>query len=114
MTRDKKQTAAANAGATPAAVCASYGVVSGVGSLPLRRDRDAVCRDLSADGSQAGPAVQADFGAASPDSSATSKHFFTSRMKSQPQTRKETPNTTQEKKGKKQQEQNSLQLETLA
>ena len=53
-------------------------------------------------------------GAEFPGSGAISNDFLTSRMKSQPQTRKETPNTTQEKKGKKKQEQNSLELETLA
>ena len=73
-----------------------------VRSLPLRRNRDAVCRDRSADG--------AEF----PGSSSISKNFLTSRMKSQPQTRKETPNTTQDKKGKKKQEFNSFKLETLA
>ena len=102
MTRNRIQTAAETAGITPAAVAMSADQAS-VRSLPLRRNRDAVCRDRSADG--------AEF----PGSSSTSTNFLTSRTKSQPQTRKETPNTTQEKKGKKKQEQNnSLQLETLA
>ena len=101
MTTDRKQTAAKTAGSIPSADTA-FAVQSGVRSLPLRRDRDAVCRDSSADG--------AEF----PGSSSISTNFLTTRMKSQPQTRKETPNTTQEKKGKKKQEFNSLQLETLA
>ena len=101
MTTDRKQTAAKTAGSIPPAETA-FAARSDVRSLPLRRNRDAVCRDRSADG--------AEF----PGSSSISKNFLTSRMKSQPQTRKETPNTTQEKKGKKQQELNSLQLETLA
>lgn len=101
MTTGRKQTAAKTAGSIPPAETA-FAARSDVRSLPLRRNRDAVCRDRSADG--------AEF----PGSSSISKNFLTSRMKSQPQTRKETPNTTQEKKGKKQQEQNSLQLETLA
>ena len=101
MTTDRKQTAAKTAGTIPSADT-SFAVQSGVRGLPLRRNRDAVCRDRSADG--------AEF----PGSSSIGKNFLTSRMKSQPQTRKETPNTTQEKKGKKKQEFNSLQLETLA
>jgi len=101
MTTDRKQTAAKTAGSIPTADPA-FAIQPGVRSLPLRRNRDAVCRDRSADG--------AEF----PGSSSIGKNFLTSRMKSQPQTRKETPNTTQEKKGKKQQELNSLQLETLA
>ena len=101
MTTDRKQTAVKTEGAIPAADTA-FAAQSDVRSLPLRRNRDAVCRDRSANG--------AEF----PGSSSIGKNFLTSRMKSQPQTRKETPNTTQEKKGKKQQELNSLQLETLA
>ena len=101
MTTDRKQTAAKTAGTIPPADTA-YAVQADVRSLPLRRNRDAVCRDRSANG--------AEF----PGSGAISNDFLTSRMKSQPQTRKETPNTTQEKKGKKKQEQNSLELETLA
>ena len=101
MTTDRKQTAAKTAGSIPPAETA-FAARSDVRSLPLRRNRDAVCRDRSADG--------AEF----PGSSSISKNFLTSRMKSQPQTRKETPNTTQDKKGKKKQESNSLKLETLA
>ena len=101
MTTDRKQTAAKTAGTIPSADPA-FAAQSGVRSLPLRRNRDAVCRDSSADG--------AEF----PDSSSISTNFLTTRMKSQPQTRKETPNTTQEKKGKTKQEFNSLKLETLA
>ena len=101
MTTNRIQTAAETAGVTLAADTPSA-VQAAVRSLPLRRNRDAVCRDRSADG--------AEF----PGSSSNSTNFLTSRMKSQPQTRKETPNTTQEKKGKKKQEFNSLQLETLA
>ena len=86
MTTDLKQTAAKTAGTIPPADTA-YAVQADVRSLPLRRNRDAVCRDRSADG--------AEF----PGSSSIGKNFLTSRMKSQPQTRKETPNTTQEKKG---------------
>ena len=101
MTTDRKQTAEKTAGIIPTADPA-FAASPGVRSLPLRRNRDAVCRDRSADG--------AEF----PGSSSIGKNFLTSRMKSQPQTRKETPNTTQEKKGQKKQEQISLQLETLA
>ena len=101
MTTDRKQTTAKTGGTIPAADTA-FAARTDVRALPLRRNRDAVCRDRSADG--------AEF----PGSSSIGKNFLTSRMKSQPQTRKETPNTTQDKKGKKKQEFNSLQLETLA
>ena len=101
MTTNRKQTAAKTAGSIPPAETA-FAARSDVRSLPLRRNRDAVCRDRSADG--------AEF----PGSSSISKNFLTSRMKSQPQTRKETPNTTQDKKGKKKQEFNSFKLETQA
>ena len=101
MTTDRKQTAAMTAGTIPSADTA-FAVQSGVRALPLRRNRDAVCRDRSADDGEF------------PGSSATSTNFLSSRMKSQPQTRKETPNTTQDKKGKTKQEFNSLKLETLA
>lgn len=101
MTTNRIQTAAETAGITPAAGAVSA-VQATVRSLPLRRNRDAVCRDRSADDGEF------------PGSSATSTNFLSSRMKSQPQTRKETPNTTQDKKGKKKQEFNSLKLETLA
>ena len=86
MTTNRIQTAAGTAGITLAADT-PFAVQAAVRSLPLRRNRDAVCRDRSADG--------AEF----PGSSSIGKNFLTSRMKSQPQTRKETPNTTQEKKG---------------
>ena len=101
MTTDRKQTTAKTGGTIPAADTA-FAARTDVRALPLRRNRDAVCRDRSADG--------AEF----PGSSSISTNFLTTRMKSQPQTRKETPNTTQDKKGKKKQEFNSLQLETLA
>ena len=86
MTTDRKQTAEKTAGTIPTADPA-FASQADVRSLPLRRNRDAVCRDRSANG--------AEF----PGSSSIGKNFLTTRMKSQPQTRKETPNTTQEKKG---------------
>ena len=51
MTTDRKQTAAKTEGAIPAADTA-FAALSGVRSFPLRRDRDAVCRDRSADGAE--------------------------------------------------------------
>ena len=76
----------------------------------LRWKQDAVCRDASAD------AGLRDSEPDSADSSITRTIFHTSRIQTQPTTRKETHNTTQEKKGK--QNQNTVtirkKLETLA
>ena len=99
MTTKRQQTAAETAGRITPAEFVSPAVFSGAGSLPLRRNRDAVCREsFRAEACDPETAFAAT-GAAFPGSGATSKHFFSTRMKSQPQTRKETPNTTQEKKG---------------
>ena len=95
--------------------------------MPLRRTRralrwkqDAVCRETAsaaadpelaeADGSV--PAV----GSGSEGSSLTRTIFFTSRIQTQPLTRKETPNTNQKKKGKQKQDTVTIRkkLETLA
>ena len=99
MTTKRQQRAAETAGSITPAASVSRAVFSGSGSLPLRRNRDAVCRDHSRAEACEPETAFAASGEAFPGSGATSKHFFTSRMKSQPQTRKETPNTTQEKKG---------------
>jgi len=87
----------------------------------LRWKKDAVCRESAAAAADPAkseqdamsvPGVEAD----SAGSSLTRTIFFSSRIQTQPTTRKETPNTTQEKKGK--QKQNKYQtrnkLETLA
>ena len=68
----------------------------------LRWKRDAVCRDAAADEElrDAEPGNVSGAGADSPGSSLTRTIFFTSRIQTQPSTRKETPNTTQKKKGK--------------
>ena len=65
--------------------------------MALRRERDAVCRDAS----DAEFEAESDSGVPcpSPDSSITRTIFFSSRIQSQPSTRKETPKTTQKKKG---------------
>lgn len=86
----------------------------------LRWKQDAVCRETtSADADS--ELAEADIsvaaaGSGSEGSSLTRTIFFTSRIQTQPSTRKETPNTTQEKKGK--QTQNAVtirkKLETLA
>ena len=100
MTTKRQQRAAEAArGTTSAAASVSRTVFSGAGSLPLRRNRDAVCRESSRAGAFEPETAFAAIGAAFPGSGATSKQFLTTRMKSQPQTRKETPKTTQEKKG---------------
>ena len=86
----------------------------------LRWKQDAVCRETAsaaadpelaeADGSV--PAV----GSGSEGSSLTRTIFFTSRIQTQPLTRKETPNTNQKKKGKQKQDTVTIRkkLETLA
>jgi hypothetical protein len=73
----------------------------------LRWKQDAVCREtVSADATS----VQTE--ADSTDSSLTRTIFFSSRIQTQPTTRKETPNTTQEKKGKQTKNQVTISQET--
>ena len=83
--------------------------------MPLRRTRralrwkqDAVCRETAAAAADPGLAESEDSvpaaGSGSAGSSLTRTIFFTSRIQTQPSTRKETPNTTQEKKGKQKQD----------
>ena len=95
--------------------------------MPLRRTRralrwkqDAVCRETAAAPSDC-ELAEADIsvaaaGSGSAGSSLTRTIFFTSRIQTQPSTRKETPNTTQEKKGKQKQDTVTIRkkLETLA
>ena len=85
----------------------------------LRWKQDAVCRETVA--AAADPELtetESVFaaGAGSADSSVTRTIFFSSRIQTQPSTRKETPNTTQEKKGKQKQNTVTIRknLETLA
>ena len=84
----------------------------------LRWKRDAVCRDAAADEElrDAEPGNVSGAGADAPGSSLTRTIFFTSRIQTQPSTRKETPNTTQKKKGKQTRTSNNLarKPETLA
>ena len=83
--------------------------------MPLRRTRralrwkqDAVCRETAsaaadpelAEAENSVPAA----GSGSEGSSLTRTIFFTSRIQTQPLTRKETPNTNQKKKGKQKQD----------
>ena len=105
MTTNWKRTEAANgAGAHAlsvfARVCAAPGRRHAVRSL--RWKQDAVCRDASADADlrEGEPGELSGIPADSTGSSLTRTFFFTSRIQSQPQTRKETHNTTQKKKGK--------------
>ena len=82
----------------------------------LRWKQDAVCRETvaaaadselaEADGSV--PAA----GSGSESSSLTRTIFITSRIQTQPSTRKETPNTTQKKKGKQTKKQVTISQET--
>ena len=83
--------------------------------MPLRRTRralrwkqDAVCRETAAADTDSGVAeadcsASAD-GTGSAGSDLTRTIFFTSRIQTQPLTRKETPNTNQKKKGKQKQD----------
>ena len=116
MTTNWKRTEAAG-GAGADAVCAAFSV----SSRPVRRmrralrwRRDAVCRD-AADASVEAGVVSGVSGLPS-DSSLTRTNFFSSRIQSQPSTRKETPNTTQEKERQKQTtaSTNSQETRTLA
>jgi len=77
----------------------------------LRWKQDAVCRE-TASADAASVQTEAD----PTGSSLTRTIFFSSRIQTQPTTRKETPNTTQEKKGKKTHKQVTTRkkLETLA
>ena len=79
----------------------------------LRWKQDAVCRDASADAERrdAEPGATSGRMADSAGSSLTRTIFYASRIRTQPQTRKETPNTTQEKKGKKQTKQVTISQE---
>ncbi len=104
MTMNWKRTEAADgAGASTrnAAVCL-HAVPGHRVVWSLRWKQDAVCRDASADADlrDAEPGVKSGIPADSPDSSLTRTNFNTSRIQTQPTTRKETPNTTQKEKGK--------------
>ena len=68
----------------------------------LRWKQDAVCRDASADADlrEADPGELSGAQAESTGSSLTRTIFYTSRIQTQPSTRKETHNTTQKEKGK--------------
>ena len=82
--------------------------------MPLRRTRralrwkqDAVCRETAAadaDSDRTEAESVSPAGAASSGSDITRTIFFTSRIQTQPLTRKETPNTNQKKKGKQKQD----------
>ena len=85
----------------------------------LRWKQDAVCRDASADADlrEAEPGGVSGDPAGSTSSSLTRTIFHTSRIQTQPLTRKETQNTNQEKKGKQTKTSNNFfarKPETLA
>ena len=83
----------------------------------LRWKRDAVCRDASADEEVSGMVPDTVSGPAgdSAGSSITRTIFFSSRIQTQTQTRKETNHTNQKKKGKnKKQVTISQKIENLA
>lgn len=125
MTTNWKRTEAADGagamvpGGSPVCVFSSP---AGRNCAALRWKKDAVCRDASAASEYAqaqADALSSPVSGAETDpsgSSLTRTIFFSSRIQTQTQTRKETQNTTQEKKGK--QTQNTVtirkKLETLA
>ena len=116
MTTNWKRTETANGAGADAPVAAMC-----VFSVPERRfavrslrwKQDAVCRDASADTDlrKAEPGTDG-VPADSMGSSVTRTIFFTSRIQSQPQTRKETHNTNQKEKGKQTQKQVTISQET--
>ena len=116
MTTNWKRTEAAG-GAGSDALRAAFSV----SSRPARRirrelrwRRDAVCRDAADVCAETG--VVSGVSDMPSDSSLTRTNFFSSRIQSQPSTRKETPNTTQEKERQKQTtaSNNSQETRTLA
>ena len=120
MTMNWKQMETANgAGAdVPAAATQVLSVPERLIVRPLRWKQDAVCRDAAADADlrEAEPGDVSGVPADSTGSSLTRTYFFSSRIQTQPSTRKEPLNTTQEKKGKNKQQQVIIRkkLETLA
>ena len=120
MTMNWKQMETANgAGAdVPAAATQVLSVPERRIVRALRWKQDAVCRDASADADlrEAEPGDVSGVPADSTGSSLTKTIFFSSRIQTQPLTRKETQNTNQEKKGKQKQNKVTIRkkLETLA
>jgi len=114
MTTNWKRTETAN-GAGADALAAAMCVFSAPERRPvvraLRWKQDAVCRE-TASADAASVQTEAD----STGSSLTETIFFSSRIQTQPSTRKETQNTNQEKKGKQKQNKVTIRkkLETLA
>lgn len=121
MTTNWKRTETANgagADALVAAMCVFSAPERRPAVRPLRWKQDAVCRDASVDADlrEAEPDGLSGFPVDSAGSSVTRTIFISSRIQSQPQTRKETHNTTQKKKGKQINKTvtNSQETETLA
>ena len=116
MTTNWKRTETANgagADARVAAMCVFSAPERRHAVRSLRWKQDAVCRDASADADlrETEPGTDG-VPADSTGSSVTRTIFISSRIQSQPQTRKDTPNTTQEKKGKQTQNQVTISQET--
>ena len=123
MTTNWKRTETANGAGADALTASAWGrTVTGRRLVrALRWKQDAVCREASAaaDSVQRETDALSGFSSGSADStgsSITRTIFFSSRIQTQPTTRKETPNTTQEKKGKQTHKQVTTRkkLETLA
>ena len=116
MTTNWKRTETANgagADAQVAAMCVFSMPERRLAVRSLRWKQDAVCRDASADADLREPEPGTDgVPADSTGSSVTRTIFISSRIQSQPQTRKETHNTTQKEKGKQTQKQVTISQET--
>ena len=121
MTTNLKRTGTANsAGADVPGVSACVHAVPGSRLVrSLRWKQDAVCRETAAADAElreSEPGETSGDAADSTGSSITRTIYFSSRYQTQPSTRKETPNTTQKKKGKQTQNKVTIRknLETLA
>ena len=117
MTTNWKRTETANgAGADALTASAWDRAVTGRRLVrALRWKQDAVCRETAAadtDPSDIEAENVSVAGSGSADSSLTQTIFFSSRIQTQPTTRKETPNTTQKKKGKQTKKQVTISQET--
>ena len=116
MTTSWKRTETANGAgvnAPVAAMCVFSASERRFAVRSLRWKQDAVCRDASADADlrETEPGTDG-VPADSTGSSVTRTIFISSRIQSQPQTRKETHNTTQKEKGKQTQNQVTISQET--
>ena len=110
----KRKNEAESAGATALRGSVAAPFRHGRSRSLLRWKRAVVCGDAASDTAWSEPDdwSGAEDGADSTGSSLTRTIFFSSRIQTQPTTRKETPNTTQKKKGKQTKKQVTISQET--